>query len=251
MTHITFDNFSVKLNGKRIIEDFNLEVHSGEFIVLLGSSGSGKTTILRSINGFIEPSEGYVKVDDRKISELGKEDLRKMRRKIGVIYQDFNLISRLNVIKNVLCGRLGYLDSLESSIGKFPEKDIELSKKCLKRVHMSDKSDQKVNCLSEGEKQRVAIARALAQRPKVLLADEPSANLDHDLAHDIMDLLISLWREEKETMILSTHDLGLVKEFCEDKRIVGIKSGRKIYDSPIEEFSPSIAAKIYGGDYEF
>ena len=246
MTSLELQNLTIVLDEKPIIQDLDLMIQSPEFLVLLGPSGSGKTTILRSINGFIAPSKGSVKIDDVEVNKATGEILRKIRREIGVVYQGFNLVERLDVMKNVLCGRLGYLDPLGSSLGDFPPEDVKIAENCLRRVRMMDKAGQRADSLSGGEKQRVAIARALAQRPSILLADEPVANLDYHLSHDIMRLLISIWKEEKGIMVLATHDLELVRRFCRGMRVIGVKEGKKVHDGLIKELDTDTLKKIYG-----
>ena len=175
--------------GSVALDGLDLVVRAGEFVVVLGRSGAGKTTFLRSINRLVEPTAGSVRVAGRAVTGAAAGELRLARRRIGVIFQQFNLVRRASVLDNVLAGRLGYVPSLPSLIGRFPPGDRRLARECLAQVGLERLAERRADTLSGGEQQRVAIARALAQSPAVILADEPTASLDPQLTVSIMDIL--------------------------------------------------------------
>jgi phosphonate transport system ATP-binding protein len=172
-----------------ILDGVDLVVESGEFVVVLGRSGAGKTTLLRAINRLVEPTAGVVRVAGHAVTGASAAELRQVRRRMGMIFQQFNLVRRVPVIENVLAGRLGWVPSVPSLFGAFPGADRELALQCLGQVGLAAMADRRADKLSGGEQQRVAIARALAQQPSVILADEPTASLDPALTGSIMDIL--------------------------------------------------------------
>jgi phosphonate transport system ATP-binding protein len=247
MAKISFKDVEVRYGNVVAISGVSLKVREKEFVVILGPSGAGKTTLLRCINGFVRPVKGAVVVDGTNGVGADEAQLRELRKRIGAIYQQFNLIKRLNVLQNVLCGRLGHVDPINSVFGAFSEHDVRIARTCLRKVGMSRKMHQRADTLSGGEQQRVAIARALAQQPSIMLADEPVTNLDHTLAHHIMELLLKIWKEEHVTMLLSIHNLELVREYCLGMRLIGLNSGKIVYDGKVDKINKRVLAKIYGG----
>ena len=247
MAAICFEDVEVRYKSAVAVSGVSLGIHEAEFVVVLGPSGSGKTTVLRCINGFVRPTNGTIMVDGLNLVEADEASLRECRKQTGAIYQQFNLIQRLNVLQNVLCGRLGYVDSVNSVFGVFPDRDVQIAQTCLRRVGMEDKGHQRADTLSGGEQQRVAIARALAQQPRIILADEPVTNLDHTLAHHIMELLLKIWKEERVTMLLAIHNLELVREYCLGMRLLGLNSGKIVYDGKVDGISEEVLVRIYGG----
>src|SRR5436853_2822809 len=189
------------------LHGIDLTVRAGEFVVVLGRSGDGKTTFLRSINRLVEPTAGAVRVAGRAVTGATAVELRLARRRIGMIFQQFNLVRRASVLDNVLAGRLGYVPSLPSLIGRFPAADRALARECLGRVGLAHLAERRADTLSGGEQQRVAIARALAQAPAVVLADEPTASLDPALTTEIMGILKSINAERGLTLVVSQHQL--------------------------------------------
>src|SRR5206468_472204 len=185
----------------------DLAVRAGEFVVILGRSGAGKTTFLRSINRLIDPTTGVIRVAGRAVTGASAAELRQVRRQIGMIFQQFNLVRRASVLDNVLAGRLGYVPSLPSLVGRFPAGEQRLALECLAQVGLAHLADRRADTLSGGEQQRVAIARALAQAPAVILADEPTASLDPQLTGSIMDLLRRINVEHRITLVVSQHQL--------------------------------------------
>jgi phosphonate transport system ATP-binding protein len=228
----------VALNG------VSLEVGAGEIIGLIGPSGAGKSTLIRCVNRLVEPTAGKIFLGDEEITALGRKALRRARRRIGMIFQEFALIERLTVMENVLSGRLGYTGFWASWLRRFPEKDIEQAIALLERVGLIDHIDKRADALSGGQRQRVGIARALAQSPELLLVDEPTASLDPKTSRTVMRLLTELCSERGLAAIVNIHDVGLAQLFL--PRIVGLNAGRIVYDGPAAGLTPAVLTTIYG-----
>ncbi len=220
-------------DGTVAVRDVSFNVQDGEFLVIIGLSGAGKSTLLRCINRLIEPTEGQIIWDGVDITTADPAQLRQIRRKIGMIFQHFNLVKRSSVLTNVLAGRLGYVNPWSSSLHRFPAADMELARQALERMGISDQSHKRADELSGGQQQRVGIARALVQEPRMVLADEPVASLDPVLAHSILGDLERLNREEKITVICSLHYLDLVQRYA--TRVIGMRDGRIAYRGTREE----------------
>ncbi len=229
-------------NGTKALSGIDIEIKEGGFVVILGPSGAGKSTLLRCINRLVEPTTGKIFLNGEEITSLDKKRLRKIRQKIGMIFQQFNLIRRLSVLQNVLCGRLGYVSTFRSLFYSFPKEDVQLALECLGRVGLKDFAAKRADTLSGGQQQRVAIARVLAQRPKIILADEPVASLDPRTARMIMDLLKKINREEKITVIVNLHVVELAKEYAD--RIIGLAKGKVIFDGAPSSLDKHVK-KIY------
>jgi phosphonate transport system ATP-binding protein len=225
------------------VDGVDLVVRPGEFVVILGRSGSGKTTFLRALNRLVEPTAGRVRVAGRAVTGAGGSELRAARRQIGMIFQQFNLVRRASVLDNVLAGRLGYVPSWPSVVGRFPENDRGIARECLDRVGLGHLADRRADTLSGGEQQRVAIARALAQAPAVVLADEPTASLDPALTADIMGALKAI-NARGLTLMVSQHQLETALAYA--TRIVGFRRGRVAFDGPPAAVTPAVADAIYG-----
>lgn len=230
--------------GVRAMHDVSLTVAPGDFVVIVGESGAGKSTLLRTINGLVRPDSGQVLVKGQDIARLRGAELRKLRRGIGLIFQDFNLVERSLVLTNVLTGRLGYLPTWKSVLGMFPPEDVALARQALERVGLADKMFNKAANLSGGQKQRVSIARALVQEPHTILADEPVASLDPPTARDILGWFRKINREEGITVIVNLHDINLASEFGD--RLVGMREGVIVHDGPVASVDASTFARIYG-----
>lgn len=215
-------------DGIKALDEVDLEVKEGEFVVILGPSGAGKSTFLRCINRLIEPTKGKIFLNGEEITSLCGKKLHKMRQKIGMIFQHFNLVKRLSVLQNVLSGRLGDVSTVRSLFYSFCNEDIQFALECLDRVNLKGYASKRADTLSGGQQQRVAIARALAQRPRVILADEPMASLDPRTARVIMDLLKKINREEKIIVIVNLHVVELAKEYAD--RIIGLTKGKVVFD---------------------
>ena len=221
-------------NLKKIYEDGTLAVDNvtftvpdGEFLVVIGLSGSGKSTLLRCINRLIDPTEGEIIWNGVDLAKLEGDELRKARRKIGMVFQHFNLVERSSVMTNILTGRLGYSKTWPSLIHKFPKNDREMAWSILKRLGIEDQAHKLARELSGGQQQRVGISRALMQDPELMLADEPVASLDPVLAHSILQHLEDLNQEDNLTIICSLHYLDLVQRYATS--VIGLKDGKLVY----------------------
>jgi len=228
--------------GIQALNSVDIQIERGEFVVVIGPSGAGKSTLLRCINGLVPPSGGTVSIDGLPVHRAG--DLRSVRKKIGMIFQQFNLVNRLSVLKNVLCGRLAHGNALTSCLHLFHSMDLDLAMSCLHRVGIPDKAHERADQLSGGQQQRVGIARALVQQPDVILADEPVASLDPLSARHIMDVLRDINTEDGITMLVSLHNLDLARQYA--KRIIGLKNGMVRLDTEISELSDSDIENVYG-----
>jgi phosphonate transport system ATP-binding protein len=242
---IEIADLSVVLASRtRALDGVGLVVRRGEFVVVLGPSGSGKTTLLRSINRLVEPSTGTVRVAGHAVTGARPAELRHVRRRIGMVFQQFNLVRRASVVENVLAGRLGYIGPWSSLAGRFPEADRRIAVACLAQVGLAHLADRRADTLSGGEQQRVAIARALAQSPEVILADEPTASLDPALTTVIMDALKRINVEHGLTLVVSQHQLPTALAYA--SRIVGLHAGRIRFDGPPAALTPEVVRVIYG-----
>jgi len=230
------------------LRDLSFTVEKGEFLVVIGLSGSGKSTLLRCINRLIEPTKGKIWLDGTEITRLSPRQMRKMRRKIGMIFQHFNLIKRATVMTNVLTGRLGYNPTWRTLLGLFPKEDRELALKNLERVGLSDKAYVRADELSGGQQQRVGIARALMQEPELLLADEPVSALDPATSHSVMQYLEQMNKEDGVTVLASLHFLSLARRY--GTRIIALKDGKLVVDGPPEAIDDAKFKEIYGEEAE-
>jgi phosphonate transport system ATP-binding protein len=230
---------------KVALDGVDLDVSRGEFVMVIGQSGAGKTTLLRCLNRLVEPTAGEVRLNGSVVTGSSPETLREVRRQIGMIFQQFNLVRRATVLENVLTGRLGYVSPIPSLFCRFPGKDRELAMDCLHLVGLEALADRRADTLSGGEQQRVAIARALAQEPKVILADEPTASLDPKLTESIMGILQQINLERGLTLMVSQHMLETALAF--GTRIVGLRQGRVAFDGPPNLITPDRVADIYEG----
>jgi len=228
----------------RALQDVDLVVQPGEFVVIVGESGAGKSTLLRTINGLVNPDSGQVLVQGQEVTGLRGKELRRLRRGIGLIFQDFNLVERSTVLTNVLTGRLGYLPAWKTVLGMFPPEDVDLAQAALEQVGLAAKIYNKAADLSGGQKQRVSIARALVQQPHTILADEPVASLDPPTAHDILGWFQRINRREGITVIVNLHDIHLASQYGD--RLVGMRDGRIVHDGAVAEMNADIFAQIYG-----
>jgi phosphonate transport system ATP-binding protein len=225
------------------LDGVDLAIRRGELVVVLGRSGAGKTTFLRCLNRLVEPTAGTIRVAGRAVTGAGAVEVRDVRRHIGMVFQQFNLVRRASVIENVLAGRLGYVPPLPSLFGSFPPADRELAHACLDQVGLGHLAERRADTLSGGEQQRVAIARALAQRPEVILADEPTASLDPALTSSIMDTLKAI-NQRGLTLVVSQHQLETALAYA--TRIVGFRQGRIAFDGPPAAVTPTVVRTIYG-----
>lgn len=230
------------------LDDVSFSVQPGEFLAVIGLSGSGKSTLLRCINRLVEPTAGQVIWDGIDVTKANQSEMRQIRRKIGMVFQHFNLVTRSQVITNVLSGRLGYVNPALSVINRFPEEDIEAALKQLDRVGIANQAYKRADELSGGQQQRVGIARAMIQNPKMILADEPVASLDPVLAHSIMQYLDQINKEDGVMVLCSLHFLDLVHRYAD--RAIALNEGKLMFDGKPEEIDDERFKEIYGKEAE-
>lgn len=235
-------------DGTVALREVSFEVPDGQFLAVVGLSGSGKSTLLRCINRLIEPTDGEIWWNDIKVSHVTGEELRRVRRKIGMIFQQFNLVERSTVLTNVLSGRLGYVNPITSLLKRFPEADIQRAYLAMERVGIHGKANNRADELSGGQQQRVGIARALMQEPELILADEPVASLDPVLAHSIMRHLQRINREDGITVLCSLHFLDLVQAYGD--HVIALNEGRLVFEGAPSEINEDRFKEIYGQDAE-
>ncbi|MCU4936418.1 phosphonate ABC transporter ATP-binding protein [Bacillus cereus] len=231
-------------NGTKGLNNINLKIQKGEFIVMVGLSGAGKSTLLRSVNRLHEITEGEIIIEGESITSAKGKGLRCMRRDIGMIFQSFNLVKRSTVLKNVLAGRVGYHSTLRTTLGLFPKEDVELAFQALKRVNILEKAYARADELSGGQQQRVSIARALAQEAKIILADEPVASLDPLTTKQVLDDLKKINEDFGITTIVNLHSIDLARQYA--TRIIGLHAGEIVFDGLVEEATDEKFAEIYG-----
>jgi phosphonate transport system ATP-binding protein len=228
--------------GTRALDDVSLDITPGDFVALIGPSGAGKSTLLRCLNGLVVPTAGEVTVDGLAVTGASEDQLRRIRARIGFVFQQFNLLRRLSVLENVLVGRLAHAPRWRSLAAWFPDADVSRARGVLERVGLAGLADRRADTLSGGQQQRVAIARALVQEPRIILADEPMASLDPSLSHTVMETLRRINVEDGITVITSLHVLELAQAY--GRRIIGLRDGRVVHDGAPE----SLAARvIFGG----
>lgn len=233
-------------NGTTALSNISLDFSTQHFTAMIGPSGAGKSTLMRVINGLIRPSEGRVFIGDTEISRAPETTIRQARRQIGMVFQQFNLVRRLTALENVLIGRLGTLGVLRSTFKLYPKPDLELAMGLLERVGMADHAWQRADTLSGGQQQRVGIARALAQRPKLILADEPISALDPKSAEQVMELLLSIHAQEGIAVICNLHHLDTVREYA--GRVVALKRGHLVFDGTAAGLSEEVSRSLYYDD---
>lgn len=228
----------------KALDNVSFKVEQGEFLAVIGLSGSGKSTLLRCINRLVEPTSGEVIWDGVDVTQASQDELLRIRRRIGMVFQHFNLVTRSKVITNVLAGRLGYVNPALSLINRFSSGDRKMAMRQLERVGIADQAHKRADELSGGQQQRVGIARAMVQEPQMILADEPVASLDPVLAHSIMQHLELINREEGVMVICSLHFLDLVHQYAD--RAIALKDGKLMFDGTPEAIDDDKFKDIYG-----
>ena len=229
--------------GPEVLKGISFEVSEDDFFAIIGPSGAGKSTLVRCINRLVEPTAGEIHFNGQEITKLGRKQLRVLRRDIGMIFQEFNLVNRMSVMDNVLSGRLGYTGNLRTLFRAFPRRDIDHALQLLDRVGIADQVDKRADELSGGQRQRVGIARALMQDPKLLLLDEPTSSLDPKISREIMRLIKEMASEFKVPCLCNIHNVHLAMEFC--NKIIGLQDGIKMFDGPTESMNEDKLNKIY------
>ena len=242
---ISFEHVSkIYPEGTKGLDDVNLKIDDGEFVCIIGLSGAGKSTLLRTINRMHDISSGTLFVEGKNVSQCQGKELRELRRGIGMIFQSFNLVSRISVYKNVLNGRVGYHNFFEVLFGIYSKEEKLLALKNLELMGILDKAYIRADKLSGGQQQRVALARALTQEPKIILADEPTASLDPLTSIQVLDDFQKINRQLGITVIANMHHVDLSKKYA--TRIIGIKAGKIVFDGKPEELDDDALTKIYG-----
>ena len=235
-------------NGTVALKDVSFQVEDGEFLAVIGLSGSGKSTLLRCINRLIEPTSGKVIWNDTDVTALPASEMRQVRRQIGMVFQQFNLVKRSSVLTNVLSGRLGYVSPYQSMFNYFSPADHQRAMENLEQLGLADKAHVRADSLSGGQQQRVGIARALMQEPKLVLADEPVASLDPVLAHSILKYLEQMNKERNITVLCSLHFLDLVHRYA--TRAIALKDGQLVFQGLPTEIDDAQFKAIYGQEAE-
>ena len=248
MKPLRIKNLKKKFKDTVAINGVNLEIEEGKITGIIGRSGSGKSTLLRMINRLIEPTEGTIELNDTIITDIKGKALRKWRSECAMIFQQFNLVDRLDVLTNVLIGSLGRNYSLLNLFGYFSKEEKINALRNLNRFELTEKSLQRSGTLSGGQQQRVAIARALMQKPKILLADEPISSLDPKNSKRVMDDMLKINREDGITIICNLHSLEIAKKYCD--RLIGLSEGEVVFDGKPNELTASISKKLYDLDDE-
>ncbi|MBW6456619.1 MAG: phosphonate ABC transporter ATP-binding protein [Trueperaceae bacterium] len=241
---LSFVNLSKRYrDGTLAVDDVSFDVQPGEFLVLVGRSGAGKSTLLRCVNRLIEPTEGDVLFEGRSVRPLRGRALRELRRDIGMIFQEFNLVRRKRVLDNVLHGRLGYYQGVRGAVGAFARSDVEAAVDILVRLGLDEQALKRADQLSGGQKQRVGIARAIAQSPKLVLADEPVASLDPASSENVLGFLRKICKEDGITAVVSLHQVEYAREFAD--RVVAMKGGRLVFDGLPGELTDERVKDLY------
>ena len=242
---IKFDKVNkVYPNGLHALKNVSLEINQGEFVAIIGLSGAGKSTLLRTINRMHDISEGSLIVNGQEIKNLKGKDLRTFRRKVGMVFQSFNLVTRTTVINNVLTSRVPDMPLWKSIIGLYSKEDKIIALEALDKVGILDKAYVRADQLSGGQQQRVALARTLAQKPEIILADEPVAALDPITATQVVDDFKKINKELNMSVLINIHHVDLALKYAD--RVIGIKAGEIVYDGPSAKVDSEVLKQIYG-----
>lgn len=234
----------VYANGTKALDDVSLTIEQGEFVAIIGLSGAGKSTLIRTINKMIDTTGGRLTVNGVDVSTLKGKKLRLFRRKIGMVFQSFNLVSRTSVINNVLAARVAEMGLFNVLFGLYTKKDKLLALESLDKVGILDKAYIRADQLSGGQQQRVALARTLAQKPEIILADEPVAALDPVMADVVMEDFRRINRDMNITVMINIHHVDLALQYAD--RIIGIRAGQIVYDGPTAQITEETLKEIYG-----
>ncbi len=233
-------------NGTKELIHVDLKIEQGEFVAIIGLSGSGKSTLIRCVNRMHDITGGELLVDDINVNSLNQKEVRKFRRRIGMVFQSFNLVTRTTVLKNVLTAFVPELKGFRKFFGIFPKQYKLQALEALDKVDMLEKAFSRVDQLSGGQQQRVALARSLGQNPEIILADEPVAALDPITSNQVMEDFRKINEQNNITILINIHDVDLALKYC--KRVVGINKGRVVYDGPASEVTQEILDKVYKKD---
>ena len=232
--------------GVPVLRDVSLAVAPTSITAIIGPSGTGKSTLIRCINRLVEPTSGEIIFRGVDLTRLGRRELRATRRRIGMVFQEFNLVERLTVMENVLSGRLGYVSAFKAWLRRYPRSDVDAAFDLLETVGLTRQANQRADALSGGQRQRVGIARAVMQQPELMLADEPTSSLDPKTSVEIMELLVSVARTRAIPVVVNIHNVPLARRFA--THVVGMTGGRVVYDGAPGELADSHLKEIYGGE---
>jgi phosphonate transport system ATP-binding protein len=232
--------------GKPVLRDVSIAFAGSGLTAIIGPSGTGKSTLIRCVNRLVEPTGGEILFRGQDLARLRGRDLRAARRRIGMVFQEYNLVERLTAIENVLCGRLGYISPLRAWMRRFPRADIDGAFDLLEAVGLADRAGQRADALSGGQRQRIGIARALMQRPDLLLADEPTSSLDPKTSVEIMELIVDLAGKRGIPVIVNIHNVELARRFAQ--RVIGMTGGKVVFDGPPDALRDEHLKQIYGGE---
>ena len=232
--------------NRPVLRGIDLDIGGEGLTAIIGPSGTGKSTLLRCINRLVDPTAGEILFDGVDLARLGGKALRRARRHIGMVFQEYNLVERLTVMENLLSGRLGYVSPVKAWLRRYPQADIERAFELLDQVGLHGFAGQRADSLSGGQRQRVGIARAVMQQPKLLLADEPTSSLDPKTSVEIMHLMRELGREHRVPVVVNMHDVGLARRFAD--RIIGMSEGTIVYDGGGAGLDDRMLERIYGGE---
>ena len=234
------------VSGNPVLKGVNFSIEEAGLVAIIGPSGTGKSTLLRCINRLIDSTEGQIIVNDVDICQTKGRSLRKLRRQLAMVFQEYNLVERLSVMENVLSGRLGYMSTWQAWRRNYTQQDINSAYELLGSVGLAEHATKRADSLSGGQRQRVGIARAVMQNPSIILADEPTSSLDPKTAVEIMELLEKFALEKNIPVLINMHDVNLAKRFA--KRIIGMSNGYVIYDGQPEGITDDHLKEIYGGE---
>ncbi|MGF1762156.1 phosphonate ABC transporter ATP-binding protein [Aliivibrio kagoshimensis] len=234
------------ITGKPVLKGINIEISEPGIVAIIGPSGTGKSTLLKCINRLNDPTSGEIHFDGADLTKVKGTALRKLRRHIGMVFQEYNLVERLTVLENVLSGRLGYMSSWDAWRRNYRQKDLKQAFELLELVGLSEFANQRADSLSGGQRQRVGIARAVMQNPYILLADEPTSSLDPKTAVEIMELMETFAQRNDIPVLVNIHDVNLAKRYA--KRVIGMCNGKIHYDGSPDDISEEDLKVIYGGE---
>ena len=243
---LSIEGLSRQFGAKTAVDNVSLTIEPGRFVGVIGRSGAGKSTLLRMINRLEQPSSGAIRFNDIDVTRLSGAALAAWRARCAMIFQQFNLVGRLDVLTNVLIGRLNHTSTLRSVLQLWPERDIALALSALEQLDIAPLASQRADNLSGGQQQRVAIARALVQEPEIVLADEPIASLDPRNTRIVMDALMRINRHFGLTVLCNLHSLEVARAYCD--RLVGMANGRVVFDGAPGELTDAAAQELYGMD---
>lgn len=245
MSSLEVKNLSIRYtrSGPDVLKGVSFSVDPDDFFAIIGPSGAGKSTLIRCINRLVEPSKGEIFLNGANITRMNKRELRAVRRSMGMIFQEFNLVERMSVMDNVLSGRLGYVGTFRSLLRWYPKSDIQRALELLEKVGLGDFVDKRADELSGGQRQRVGIARALIQDPQLLLVDEPTSSLDPKIAREVMGMIKKMSEEAGVPVLCNIHDVQLALEFS--NKVIGLQDGVKKFEGPTRDVDQGTLEEIY------